>query len=122
MSDKDLVAEARELLASGVLLLPLRVEGWHKSLTDGGWFVRHSTGRILATVEFVPVEIETGRPALNGNAPARTIVALLNAVPALCDEVERLRTALKTIADPPVDLCDHIALKKIARDAIQKEQ
>lgn len=97
--EKDLVEEARALLGSGALLLPLRVEGWHKSLTDGGWFVRHSTGRTLATVEFVPVEIETGRPALNGNAPARVLVALLNAMPALCDEVDQLREDKKLLGE-----------------------
>ena len=93
------VEEARRLLASGALRLPLRVEGWHQSLTAGGHYVRHATGRILATVEFVPVERDSGIPALGGNAPACALVALLNAMPALCDEVERLRKQQKTHAD-----------------------
>jgi hypothetical protein len=105
-SESNLVAETRKLLASGALQLPLRVEGWHKSLSDGGHYIRHATGRILATVEFVPVENETGRPALDGNAPARALVTILNAVPVLCDETEYLRSqntklleALQTSAD-----------------------
>lgn len=88
---EEQIAEAQQLVNGGALLLPLRVEGWHKSLTDGGWFIRHSTGRTLATVEFVPVEVETGIPALDGNAPARTMVALLNLVPALCQTVRALQ-------------------------------
>jgi hypothetical protein len=91
---EDIVVEARELLATGAVQLPLRVEGWHKSLTDGGHYIRQATGRILATVEFVPVETETGRPALDGNAPARAVVALLNAVPALCATVRELEARI----------------------------
>lgn len=116
-SKSDVVREVRELLASGALLLPVRVEGWHKSLTDGGWFVRHSTGRTLATVEFVPVEIETGRPALDGNAPARAIVALLNSVPALCDEVEARRQEAVSLRQDNKTLGDGI--KRYERETMK---
>lgn len=88
---RDLVKEARELLGRGSVQLPLRVEGWHMSLSSGGWHIKNASGHILMTVGFVPVEIETGKPAMDGNAPARDVVALLNAIPTLCDEVDRLR-------------------------------
>lgn len=87
----DPVKRARELIASGAVLLPLRVEGWHMSLSSSGWYIKNDAGHIFMTVSFVLAEIEAGKPALDGNAPARAVVALLNAVPALCNEVERLR-------------------------------
>lgn len=87
----DALKELEKLIASGVLLLPLRVEHWHQSLTDGGWFIKCDTDRILATVRFVPAEIESGRPALDGNAPSRAIVALLNSIPALIATVKALK-------------------------------
>lgn len=90
-SKNDVVKEAREMLASGALILPLRVEGWHMSLSSGGWHIKNASDRIVMTVAFVPVELETGKPALEGNAPARHTAALLNSVPALCDELEELR-------------------------------
>ena len=96
MIKNDVVIEARELLGNGSVLLPLRVEHWHMSQSGGGWYIKNASDDILMTVRFVPVEIETGKPALDGNPPARAIVALLNAVPALCDEVERLRGEAQT--------------------------
>jgi hypothetical protein len=87
-SPKDFVSEARELLRTEPLLLPLRIEGWHKSLSDGGWFIKDASGRTLMTLEFTDVENRLGRPAEYGNARARGVVALLNASVALCDQVE----------------------------------
>jgi hypothetical protein len=104
---KERIQTLKELLGNGSVILPLRVEGWHKSLTDGGWFIRNALGRTLMTVEFVEAEKDSGRPALHGNAPARTIVGLLNAVPDLITELERLQGENEALTWELATACRH---------------
>lgn len=94
---EDVVKQVREALGNGSVLLPLCVEHWHMSVSGGGWYIKNASNEILMTVRFVPVEIETGKPFPDGNPPVRAIVALLNAVPSLCDEVERLRAGVEHV-------------------------
>lgn len=62
------------------LVLPVRVEGWHKGLYGGGWHIKDATGRIILEVSFDENEELEGRPVDGGNALARQVVAALNAV------------------------------------------
>lgn len=114
------IAEIEAQVGSGSLLLPLRVEGWHKSLTDGGWHIKNASGRIVMTVSFVPIELETGKPALDGNAPARHTAALLNAIPALCATVKQLRAERQDLwfflTRRPVAQLSHAELIAVHKD------
>jgi hypothetical protein len=60
--------------------LPLRVEGWHASLTESGWYIKDAQNRIVATVHFEKNEEPTNKGFDEGNAVARAFVATVNSL------------------------------------------
>ena len=64
----------------GEFNLPLRIEGWHSSLTESGWYIRNSLDQIVATVHFEKGEEPTRKSINAGNALARALVDAMNRV------------------------------------------
>lgn len=58
--------------------LPVRIEGWHKSLSCGGWYLKDANDRIIFEVAFDADEETTGRPINGGNPTARAVVESIN--------------------------------------------
>jgi Zn ribbon nucleic-acid-binding protein len=57
---------------------PVRIEGWHKDLDGGGWYIKDAQNKIILEVCFDDTELQTERPTEGGNQTARVVVALIN--------------------------------------------